>query len=44
MLLGQPIENLANVAVCPGAVLFEFGEALDGIEPALELAGPAARR
>jgi len=42
VLLGQPIENLANVAFCLGAVLFELGEALDGIEPALELAGPTS--
>jgi len=30
MLLGQPIETLANVAFGLSAVLFELGEALDG--------------
>ena len=38
VLLGQLVENLANVAFCLGAVLFELGEALDGIEPAFQLA------
>ena len=44
MLLGKPIQNLANVAFCLGPVLFEFGQALDGIYPAFEMPGPAGRR
>ena len=43
MLLGQPIENLANVAFCLGAVLFELGEALYGIYPAFETPCPTGR-
>jgi hypothetical protein len=43
MFLGQPIENFANVAFCLGAVLFEFGEALDGIKPAFETPSPTGR-
>ena len=43
MLLGQPIENLADVAFCLGAVLFELGEALYGIYPAFETPCPTGR-
>ena len=35
MLLGQPIENLSNVAFGLKAVLFELGKALNGIESLL---------
>jgi hypothetical protein len=37
------LENLADVAFCLDAVLFKFGEALDGIEPAFQLARPTSR-
>jgi hypothetical protein len=44
MLFGQPIENLADIAFCLGAVLFELGKALDKIQPAFRCrAQPAGR-
>jgi hypothetical protein len=43
MLLGQSIENLADVAFCLSAVFFKLCKALDGIEPAFETPGPTGR-